>query len=365
MKTVDFAYPLPPKKLHSRYDGLFDALKKGLNPMLVGLPQSSRSAFLKFIIEYDKNFLKEFISLNKFDFIQVETKDVYDYKYISSIAHEIFEDKIIKTSDPLLITAFIKTYLKRNRLNKRIVFVIYEVDEFSKKNPETYSFILELLKINKHKPSLDGFQAIFISSPRDLDISLSDKTVYFNLFDKEEMEYTRARLEYFRNTKIPAEVHNISNKLSFGHYLLYKFLSELSAAEIKKITSLRTHTSIEKLLEDIWKGTADIKLIDKFNPLFKPLLLPPVTKANKEIGFMDVAQLTAQERTLFDYLKSNEDISSRDDIAQTMWGSNWLDKYSDWAIDKLVSKLKSKLIYSKYKILTFRGRGYKLTKYDD
>lgn len=365
MLKVDFTYPLPTKSLHARYDGIFDAIKKGLNPILVGLPQSSRSAFLKFIIEYDKEFLKEFILPQEFDFIQIETKDVTDNKYISSIAYEIFDDKVIKTNDPLLIMASIKNYLKKSRVDKRIVFVIYEVDKFRNKNPETYKFILELLKINKHKPNLDGFQAVFISSPRDLDTSIADKVVYFNLFNKNEMEYTRKRLEYFRNTKISDEVHSLSSKLSFGHYLLYKSLSDLSAKDLKQIYLLKTHKLVDQLLEDIWKGTADIKQVNKFKPIFNPILLPPVSKSIKESGYKNIIQLTAQERVLFEYLKGKTQTTTRDEIAQTVWGANWLEKYSDWAIDKLVSKLKAKLVYSNYKILTFRNQGYKLTNYDD
>jgi DNA-binding winged helix-turn-helix (wHTH) protein len=53
----------------------------------------------------------------------------------------------------------------------------------------------------------------------------------------------------------------------------------------------------------------------------------------------------------------------RDDIAKAIWRGEWTEKYSDWAIDKLVSKLKKKLIFSNYEILTIKNRGYQLMKH--
>ncbi len=360
MGKIDFTFPLPNKNLHERYDEVFNTIKRGHDPMITGLPQSSRSAFLKFIIEYDNKFLDEFIDSRKYQFIQIESKDVSDNRYISSIAYEIFEDRIVKTEDPLLITAAIKNYLKKNKLKRRLVFVIYELETFLIKNSETYKFICELLKINKHNSKGNGFQAIFICSPRDINKTLADRIIQFNLFNEDELKYTKKRLEFFRDKKIDNKIHDLATKLSFGHYLLYKFLTDLNLDELNQVSKLKTHTSIRELLDTIWKGTGNIEIINNFLPISIPILLPPVSRFTKENEYSDIVQLTSQERTLFDGLKTKNEIFNRDQVAQIIWGTNWTNKYSDWAIDKLVSKLKSKLVYSKYEILTIRGRGYQL-----
>jgi DNA-binding winged helix-turn-helix (wHTH) protein len=363
MSKVNYDYPLPQKNLHSRYDALFQALKKGLNAGISGLPQSSRSSFLKFILTYDQTFLKEFINPKDFEFIHIEAQDYKEENYISSIAYQIMGKVVTETRDPLLTLAIIKDGLNSSTYQKRIVFVVYEVDEFKVKNPETLKFIKDLLAINKHSIKKPGFQAVFISSPKNLDVNLADKIVNFNLLDKYEMDYTRARLEFFRDQKITNKVHMLACALSFGHYLLYKFLSDLTLPELQKIRLIRSHDSINNLLDVIWQGVSSTQDIYKLNPLFPPILLPPLSKSIRESDFAEIIKLTAQERILFDFLKNKNDIVGRDDIAKAIWRGEWTEKYSDWAIDKLVSKLKKKLIFSNYEILTIKNRGYQLMKH--
>src|SRR3989338_5758257 len=71
--------------------------------------------------------------------------------------------------------------------------------------------------------------------------------------------------------------------------------------------------------------------------------------------------LTRSEQKVSDILLQKSDlVVTRDEIAQAVWGSNWLSKYSDWQIDRLIYLLRSKLPH-KYKIKTFRNSGYLLT----
>jgi DNA-binding winged helix-turn-helix (wHTH) protein len=362
MNNLDFDYPLPQEYLHSRYGSLFQAINKGLNVTLIGLPQSSRSSFLKFIISRER-LLESYINTSVFQFLNIDIKEYPENKYIDSIAFEITGEMTGITEDPLLTLSYLKKVFTSAKKPKRVVFVIYETDEFKIKNPETFKFILDLLAINKHAPNLPGFQAIFISSPKNADVGLSDKVFQFDLFTKKEIDYTRMRLEFFREQKISDKVHKLACELSFGHYLLYKFLSDLTVSELQKIRIIKNHENLNNLLEIIWKGTGSISIIKRFNPLTEPVLLPPVSKFIREGDFSDIVKLTAQERLLFDLLKTKNDITSRDEIAQTIWRAQWTEKYSDWAIDKLISKLKRKLTFSKYEILTLKNRGYQLSNH--
>ncbi|OGK15276.1 hypothetical protein A2774_02525 [Candidatus Roizmanbacteria bacterium RIFCSPHIGHO2_01_FULL_39_12c] len=52
---------------------------------------------------------------------------------------------------------------------------------------------------------------------------------------------------------------------------------------------------------------------------------------------------------------------SRDEIAQAIWKIHWEDKYSDWAIDKIISRLRTSLTnlnLPKNIITTLKGRGF-------
>jgi len=76
---------------------------------------------------------------------------------------------------------------------------------------------------------------------------------------------------------------------------------------------------------------------------------------------MNEVILTKSEQRAFDILFQKSDkITSRDEIAQSVWGNSWLEKYSDWQIDRLIYLLRKKI--SGYKIKTLRNSGYILTK---
>jgi DNA-binding response OmpR family regulator len=73
------------------------------------------------------------------------------------------------------------------------------------------------------------------------------------------------------------------------------------------------------------------------------------------------SDLTRHEKKVLQLLKDfREDIVSREDIAKCMWGPNYLDRYSEWAIDKIISRIRKKLEAgdSELSIITYKGEGY-------
>jgi len=70
--------------------------------------------------------------------------------------------------------------------------------------------------------------------------------------------------------------------------------------------------------------------------------------------------MTISQRKLLEYLEKNVgNIISREVIAKVIWGDNWEEKYSDWAIDQLISNLRKQMQTIKYKckLITKRGEG--------
>jgi hypothetical protein len=70
--------------------------------------------------------------------------------------------------------------------------------------------------------------------------------------------------------------------------------------------------------------------------------------------------LTAKEFMVFKHLdESGGELVSKDEIAGIMWGANWEDFYSDWAIDKLTSNIRKKLEQSGYPktLKSLKGQG--------
>ena len=73
-----------------------------------------------------------------------------------------------------------------------------------------------------------------------------------------------------------------------------------------------------------------------------------------------ILHFSKSQRKVLKHLKQNSGkIVTKDDIAQVIWGKNWEDRYSDWAIDQLMHTLREKMTTSQIpgKIITKKGEG--------
>lgn len=74
--------------------------------------------------------------------------------------------------------------------------------------------------------------------------------------------------------------------------------------------------------------------------------------------------LSRQEQKIYIEMRRRANsIISRDEIATILWKEKSYDKYSDWAIDKMISRLRKRLILSGSSacaIKTLKGKGYQL-----
>lgn len=105
------------------------------------------------------------------------------------------------------------------------------------------------------------------------------------------------------------------------------------------------------------------KFIDENNRIFSPLFLKWI--AERKMFDSVVKQgdyLTASEEKVLRVLYLHiSHIVQRDDIAQALWGNIWLEKYSEYMIDKTIYRLRGKILRP-YKIITLKNRGYVLIK---
>lgn len=103
--------------------------------------------------------------------------------------------------------------------------------------------------------------------------------------------------------------------------------------------------SIRAIFEDKEKVRLGIPLLTTLVEQENKLNKFKVRENNLFIGNIDITmKLTKKERILMLLLLSTKKrIISRDTAAKAIWGSNWEEKYSDWAIDRLVHRVRKKL----------------------
>lgn len=365
MGKIDYTFPLPIKNLHKRYDKAFSALSKNLCSTIVGIPLSSRGGYLKFILESE--IIDEFVDTKKYDFLVIDHYNLHDSDLLKFLLIKISQKLNLSLSDNfdyLVAQATIENELLYSKSSKKLIILIPDFYDLLKDKPETTDFLQRIWKINKHNLHKAGILYLLTASQKEIDRVnidfyldfreiVNEKIINFDLLNESEILYTKSRLEFFRNTKISEKVNKLAVKLSGGHYVLYKTLTSFNEDELIKISKTLYHPTLQVILNEIWNGSEEI---------FTPLLPPKKVTNNMS---QNLLPFTSYEHEVFKYLEENiEKIITRDEIAKIVWKGNWEEKYSDWAIDKLISKLKSKLVYSNFRILTFRNQGYKLTKYD-
>lgn len=95
-----------------------------------------------------------------------------------------------------------------------------------------------------------------------------------------------------------------------------------------------------------------------FSPLFEVYL-----KKHSENSGEKVNELSKKEHTLFNFLKANLDlVCEREAIIEAVWPEEDALGVTDWAIDRLVARLRNKLKLqeSDLEIVTIKTRGYKM-----
>lgn len=98
-----------------------------------------------------------------------------------------------------------------------------------------------------------------------------------------------------------------------------------------------------------------------FSPLFQHYVENTVMIKSKSDE--NSADFSKKENVLFNYLRSNiDEICERESIIETVWPEVEALGVSDWAVDRLVARVRNKLKLRKgqYKIQTIKTRGYKL-----
>jgi hypothetical protein len=200
---------------------------------------------------------------------------------------------------------------------------------------------------------------------------ITTKKIYVPPMSESETDYLN-KLEF----KLNASDFKKYRVLSGGHGLLFRLLAINSDQEAIEMLFAEIWDSLspeeKKLLSQIaLKGNFDQEHDSSYlvetgilagGQIFSGLFTEYVKKSKVQPG--NSMDLTKKEALLYDLLKTNSGhIISREDICKHVWSE--VDAYgvSDWAIDKLMARLRSKLKAQKvnHRISTIRGRGFSLT----
>ncbi len=144
----------------------------------------------------------------------------------------------------------------------------------------------------------------------------------------------------------------------------------LSGDEKQVLSLIGSKQKVEKHVQEkaryLW-DTGFIKEINGEMAIFSPLFAAYVEQIeHEERKKRKTAHLTRKENLLFTLLKSQlGEICEREKIIEIVWPESQEFGVSDWAIDRLIARVRVKLREqdNPFEIQTIRTRGYKLTPY--
>lgn len=144
---------------------------------------------------------------------------------------------------------------------------------------------------------------------------------------------------------------------------LWESLEEEEKIVLQKIVDLKKIGEPEQEKAKYLWDTGIVNNKNGKTEVFSPLFVQYVASLSQKEKEKSGVEFTKKEKLLFSFLKEHvNEISEREDIVEAVWPEVTTLGVTDWAVDRLVARVRGKLRVqgSTYKIETIKTRGYKL-----
>ncbi|MDD3647973.1 MAG: winged helix-turn-helix domain-containing protein [Candidatus Dojkabacteria bacterium] len=393
---------------------VFDPIIAGQSNALITIPNFGAKSFIKYLLEHPEVIGLEFKQkINESSYLFLEINGIQTKEELWSLIGDqlnenidIFEARTKVTQDNI-----IKSLKEISKQNKNIVIIINSAEEIlnNKKiiaNPiyclASLTSFIKFIPIFYQELSEDELIEIYSS----LKITNSR---YLEVRSNEDMKVLIEKEERWYSYTIPPKVKERIVKLAGGYSSLARALLSLANKNYKDFLEMSDKVLSQNQTIAIWLMRVYQSLSDAsknklaqllvspklepsdyheyltktgivkqgnnkiilFTPLFEHFLRriaqqkKQFNEVGKKIFFLGLPLdeiLSNQEYQVLERLwKGKNRVVTRENLARIMWGKNWKEKYSDWAIDRVVHKIRNKLGDSERQIVqTLKGKGFKL-----
>ena len=331
-----------------------------------------------------------------------EERGVIEVLFLKSIQiqdHFVTMDSVRSALDLLFETGYLPTlfFVHFDRIKEKVTPAFFDnLEGLLNATGNKLSYVF-----TSFRPLVDLSPEVFSGNP----LPFYCENMYLPLASLKDMETIFTAYNSRYRLKLAEETKKELFKFVNGH-IQYLQLSLLTLREHEALTEITPQNLLEILLKDeritlqseeLWESLSDIekavlfmivkkeKFTDKkknqaaylwssqlvlearvglkiFNPLFEEYIKQVL---DKQPSGGDSVHFTKKENAVFAVLKENvNEICERDSIIAFVWPEYIDAGVSDWAIDRLVARVRTKLREqrSKYEIKTIRTRGYQLVE---
>lgn len=259
--------------------------------------------------------------------------------------------------------------------NQQVSFVFTSYQPFKKLIPDispstswAVFFRNEYIKPAKK----EDVKVIFETYRKRFGIALSEELTnyFFDLVDG-YTQYLQLALIFLHENKNKLKTKEdiylgltLDERINFQSEELWESLETEAQNILYKIVNKDMVSPDEKKKSIYLWNTGFVKTNGNNNFIFSPLFQDYVKQKKAASSIKDLnSEFSKKENLLFNLLKENKDnICEREEIIGIVWPEEEELGVSDWAIDKLIARLRNKLKLQKnnYEIQTIKTRGYKL-----
>ena len=336
----------------------------GVNSTFIGIPHSAKSGYLRFMLQ-EKKLLSEIVGDTEVVFINPLSTDSPIEAFSRSLDVKCNINSIVeylsKFERVIIVLYRTQYWISLNDLYVQDFRCLYDS---VRQNTQSISYLFLAEETNPFQKFNTPFVRFFRGQFQEF-------IDYFPLMDKEEWDYTVKRLCIMNSKAIPDNYEELWN-LTDGIYPLVKstvmefsektldmnvlYKSPQVQNTLKYLVDLVDNESTKMLYNDL----VGIGIIDE-EGIYKGCWL------NRALNEKMPKDLTQNEERILTVLKGNiGEVVSRDVIAKCIWGSKYLENYSEWAIEKVISRIRNKLKLqsSELSIITYKGEGYGIDKHN-
>jgi DNA-binding winged helix-turn-helix (wHTH) protein len=423
-KGTTSVYAFSKEYLTRMMEKIIEPIQKGESALVVWFPHTGKSIFLNEIFNIAN--IRTILNPTKYTFIRVDLSLVFHTNFVTGLLQYLYCEfadnqgnktpKLAHYSDQELLRGIFEMSRKVVNTGAHIVLVVDEMESLTAdQKTHVVHLISNLVFQNRNRVhsllNVVNFDTLPLFEQSDKTYTLlqnriemavptAEDSIYFikTLATNWRMRLTQKHIQmisaFFGNNLLVKTAlrilcdnpHSTENELlmhkDIQHKLtIYRHL--LGAQEKHILSKIQFGLDDFSLDEQIVVSYLDrLRIIKKKGRRWSislPILNHLMKNTNKELEIHSDNQnslflgdysleriLTPNEyKTIMLLFNKRGSLVERDELAHAIWGDVYLEKYSDWAIDKTISRIRKKLNalgFNKEMLRIIKGKGYKLIR---
>ena len=362
-KTDTVEFPVTPETLTDFTDQIVNTVKHKQCLTYV-FPQffGGERAWIRFILDTNYTDIRTKLEEHKLVYFEpIEALEESKLGFFSAFYQSLSDNSDLNNDDLSFnqlwakIDETVESIIKKQNL----VIFITKLNSFKSFDAEYGNKLYCLWRKRKDKLSFvttlspENFEEFVNTSAGEFSETLLENVTYIQKLSSHDIEHTISHWETKLNTNFIPKQKQLIIKYSDGSPFKAKVLCQnLAVYKPGKDLADDLEIYMQKIISSRFSIKTQRKKLEYNETEGTIYLGSQIYGTHLTPSEYDILKLLIQKAP---------NLINRDEIADILWGKNQFERYSDWAIDKLISNLRKKIEETGYTVITSKGRGFYLS----